>query len=656
MTKFKLSYLYAWLFISIFISLASLTYFIYALNNLGLFLSLIFTILIFYFLKKKLDKKYQKDLENSEKVKLKWKAIQNLSRQELIKIISSLFFFFTSLLALFIISYQSSTRAAIISPWSQVPAFFWPILILNLLSLISLLSQRLSKVQKVIILSLHFSFIFSLAAILYKLSYGFDSFIHQANLNFIKEFGFIRPKNPYYIGLYAPLLLINKLSTLDFSRLIRFFIPLFSAFSLPGLFLLLNNSKEGRGKYSFSALAILSLLLLGFSPFIISHPQSFAYLFLIVTIIFALTKLDFIFILFAALASLASHPLAGLISLFIALRSYLEKRENSFLYKLFQNNYFIFLASFLISLVPIWLISGFSKLNFNKNLLPFLAPQVLNSESYILSLAYNFIFNYHYLIPIFLVLSYFLRKKIFSKLGSSLNKFISFLSFSALASFLAYILTSFLDFPDLISYEQGDYAKRLLIISLILLMPIFYFSFDFFIKKLAKEDKRIKLVLSISFALVLAISIYSNYPRVDNYYNSRSYSSSKTDLLASLKIEQLAQGEKYFVLANQQVSAIALAQFGFIDRYLESPIGELYFYAIPTGSKLYQYYLKMVYEKASKATMLEAMDFLNLNLGYFIINKYWWASDKIISEAKLSADAWWELEAGELYIFEYKKP
>ena len=106
----------------------------------------------------------------------------------------------------------------------------------------------------------------------------------------------------------------------------------------------------------------------------------------------------------------------------------------------------------------------------------------------------------------------------------------------------------------------------------------------------------------------------------------------------------------------------ALREFGF-NRYYKLPLDkggwgdydEIYFYPIPTGGQLYQYYLGMVYEKPSRTTMVTAMDFANVSQAYFVLNKYWWAFPKILAEAKLEANSWSEVGNGEIYIFKYKK-
>jgi len=118
----------------------------------------------------------------------------------------------------------------------------------------------------------------------------------------------------------------------------------------------------------------------------------------------------------------------------------------------------------------------------------------------------------------------------------------------------------------------------------------------------------------------------------------------------------------YIVLANQQVSAAALREFGFKKYYkIQNEIDnrqstiDIFYYPIPTGGRLYQYYLDMVYKKPAKETMAEVMDFAGVRQSYFVLNKYWWAFPKILAEAKLEADSWTEIGQGEIYIFKYLK-
>jgi hypothetical protein len=53
--------------------------------------------------------------------------------------------------------------------------------------------------------------------------------------------------------------------------------------------------------------------------------------------------------------------------------------------------------------------------------------------------------------------------------------------------------------------------------------------------------------------------------------------------------------------------------------------------------------------------MLKAMDLVEVNEAYLIINKYWNESTKIINAAKLTADNWETVGGQEIFIFKYTR-
>jgi hypothetical protein len=61
----------------------------------------------------------------------------------------------------------------------------------------------------------------------------------------------------------------------------------------------------------------------------------------------------------------------------------------------------------------------------------------------------------------------------------------------------------------------------------------------------------------------------------------------------------------------------------------------------------------MVYEYPSQKTVKKAMEFTGVNEAYFVLNKYWWAFDKIKEEAKMEADSWGKIGNEDVYIFKY---
>jgi hypothetical protein len=285
-----------------------------------------------------------------------------------------------------------------------------------------------------------------------------------------------------------------------------------------------------------------------------------------------------------------------------------------------------------------------------------LNPSFLGQENFLLNFIYFFINNYFWFILVGAIIILFQRHRLWPNKDFKKAYSLQLLSLAALAAISAYLISRGFSFNSLINYEQNNYAARLPIIALIILLPIYWELFYYLSKRALKKTKTTQIILLIATAIIMTIAVYGSYPRFDNYFNSRGYSTSGSDIEAVHIIEKLAQGKTYIVLADQQVSAGALHEFGFHNRYLkDNKQEEIYFYPIPTGGPLYQYYLDMVYKNANRETMLRAMEFSQTKRAYLIINKYWWASDKIIAEAKLSADFWQKIDNGKVYIFEYRQ-
>ncbi|MBN2884781.1 hypothetical protein JXE04_02555 [Patescibacteria group bacterium] len=634
--NFKLSFPDFWLFLCLFISASALVYFLYALNIIGLITSLIITGLLYWKLEAKIKKP---PVIRDFKINFKF----------LIYSIISIIFISSAL----ILAFQARTEQAIISPWTLTNPWFFVMIALATISLLMALSQSASNIYKKILLSLYYFSIFSVAAIIYRLGYGFDPFIHQAAMSEINKYGFILPKTPYYLGQYSLIILLHKISGLSLSFLNQWLVPLSSALLLPQLIFYLFPT---RADHKIAWLSSPLILLLGFSPLIMTSPQNFSYLFLIATVIFIYKNFSWPLILFTAFATFAIHPLSGIPALVLSALYLLPQIKIKKVWlNWLKGPEIIFAVLFLTFCVSIWAAAGFSSLKLSSYNLSLLNPLFLNQESFFLNFVYFFINNYFWLILVGAILIFFQRHRLWPNKSLEQSHSLRLLSLTVLASISAYLISRGFSFNDLISYEQDNYAARLPIIALIVMLPLYWELFYYLAQQAFKQTKTVKIILLIISSLLITISVYSSYPRFDNYFNSRGYSTSATDIEAVHLVEDRAQGQTYLTLTDQQVSAGALREFGFHNRYLENNNQEIYFYPIPTGGPLYQYYLDMVYINANRETMLAAMDFAGVNRAYLIINKYWWASDKIIAEAKLSANYWQKLDNGKVYIFEYLK-
>ncbi len=643
------------LLVSLLVIYSALIYFFYSLNALGIIITLILTSLTFI----GLFKLNLLKLEDRSK-----KTIKKLDNKRLLTIITYLIFVLATFLELF----KARTDLALISPFEVISnSSFFLFYVLSLITLFLLISRKYFKQKtNLSLLSLHLFLSLSLALIVYKIAYGFDPFIHLAAVETIIDQGVIYPKTPYYLGQYGLITILSKISGFSASIISKLLVPLSASLILPRLafnfFQNLSLDKDSKGRVIL--ISSLSALTFTFSLFIISTPQNFAYLFLLLTIYSAIAKRPPAYTAIFALASAAIHPIAGIPAIIWSLWLIFKDQQKRFSQKARK-----FISASLLAagalLIPLALfISSGAKwhnlrLNYQSiwlTLKSLFMPAYSGSQDFLLNAVY-LINSYQKLIIIALIISgvliFFKNKTKLHFHDKDAYVWRGLLSIN-LSLVAAYILSSQISFNNIIAYEQNDFASRIISIIIIFSSPFIALSIYYVIKKIY-DLPRLKTRL-IFFALIIfyiSSSLYLAYPRFDKYFNSRGYSTSKYDLEAVRVIDGLAS-DKYLVLANQQVSAAALHVFGFTN-YLDSASGELYFYPIPTGGVLYNYYLDMVYESPSRETMLSVMELTQTKESYFVINKYWNDSSKIIKAAKLSADNWQALEDNNIFIFRYLK-
>jgi len=622
---------YILIIICLLSSIGAIVYFFYELNNFGVFLILLFSTIIFIIILL-LEKKYNKNKD--------FKNIKELNSLLLLKS-----FYLVIILSCFYILYNNRISEAIISPWQVLPNYFFILYALSIFILI-IISIK-SKKQIIWLISIHYFLSFSIAIIVYKLGYGFDPFIHNATMELIDKNGFVEPKPFYYLGQYSFIIILHKISFLPIALINKFLTPVLVSIYLP--ILLKSVLKKYFNNNKNINLTIITLLIIPFGFFISTTPQSLAYLFLILTLLYGLickSIFDLIIIYLLAFTALFIQPIAGIPAIIFTL--FLTIYHSDF--KKIKNIFYIIISFFSIISLPLafWFIeknnttvnTNLEKIQFfTKNLI----PKIPNSENFILNFIYLYAFNLKYIISFIVIAGIIIAIKNKKQCKIFIIYFIS-----SIALFFSYFLTKHFSFNFLISYERLNYANRILTVACIFLLPFILIAIYGFFNALSKQNKIIKNIFLIFIVILITTSFYISYPRFDNYYNSHGYSISNSDIKAVHWIENQTNSD-YIVLANQQVSATALREFGFKKYYKNN----IFYYPIPTGGQLYQYYLDMVYKKPSKQTMLSAMKLTGVNEGYFILNKYWWAFPKILREAKLEADSWIEIDNGNIFIFYY---
>ncbi len=627
-------------------------YFFLALNNLGLALSLALTISQLIISKKLIS-------QPPQTAELLSGADKNAGWLDRLAVLA----WWLLLICLFYLLGRARTGQSLVSPWSVVWPGFFALFFAAAFVLAWLAGRNRVKKYLPFLIAGHFLLLFSVAVIVYQLGYGFDPAVHQATVKLISQKGLVEPKPLYYLGQYGLEVILNKITAWPVSWLDKLLLPLLAAIFLPWELRRAFHRLAGRNLAAFLAVLASSL---PFSFLIVTTPQNLAYLFLLLAIGRSLTiesRFDLMLVFALSLTALSIQPIAGLPAIIFAGLIWLNSANIKPKTKTLLTAV-AFLAS--AGLLPLlfWLLTkpvnwtavltNLPKLKLNffwpQQFYPFLNPTYFWGQNFALAYVLAVLAG-AYLAWTKKTIS---REKIKIYLGLSLALIVSF------------FLTASLPFSFLISYERLNYARRLLLIAAFFALPLALVVLAEFGRRWQKQNRFVRLSWLALLAGLVTANFYLSYPRQDPYFNSRSYSTSIYDLKAVRWIDSRAGGD-YIVLANQQVSAAALAEFGF-KKYYHAQTGQpnnpagarptndslIFYYPIPTGGRLYSYYLKMIYQSPDRQTIKSACALAGVKRGYFVVNKYWWAFDKVVAEAKLSADNWTKFGQGQVYVFEYK--
>jgi len=592
-------------------------------------------------------------------------SINKLNKSQILLI----FAYFLFLSATFLELFFSTSTKSLISPWEVTSWRFFFFYILGLILLVKIIyANVLKNIATNLLIS---SFIFlslAVALIIYRLGYGFDPFIHQAAMEMIAKNSVIYPKTPYYLGQYNLIVSLNYLTGLSISFLNKITVPLVAALFLPLALSKLSKkiiTDNNKTKQVITSITTIIAIALVFNLFIATTPQNLSYIFLILTIFSGLIEKKPIKTLIFSLATAAIHPISGIPALiwssWLIFKTYQHKLAIKW-QKIISAS--ILYLSAIIMPLALFITSGAKIKNIKLSVAVILEPikniftyKYAGAQDWLLNLVYLIYNQYTLLIIALIGLGIYLFWKNKTDLKSELTQNYTWRGLLSvnISLGLAFILSTQINFPELINYEQSDFANRILIIILLFLSPFAIITISYLVEKIVKSQiKIIKIWWLAIFIFFITSSLYLAYPRFDKYFNSRGYSTGKLDIEAVQKISELSTQE-YIVLANQQVSAAALKTHGF-NNYYDSKFGPIYFYPIPTGGILYQYYLDMVYKNPDRKTMLEAMSLVGAQEGYLVINDYWHESGKIIKAAKLSADNYFEIGDKNIFIFQYLKP
>lgn len=534
----------------------------------------------------------------------------------------------------------------LITPWEVIPSSHFILYGLSMLCLLYLL-PRLQKKYSLLLLIVQYGWSFGIALIVYKLGYGYDPFIHQATVTAIEKLGRIYPTTFYYLGQYSLVTILHTIFGFTISLWDKLLVPMLAAIFLPiVLYQKLKTETVLKGPIA------LLLLLLPFTMFIVTTPQNLAYLWLIIMIFWSLrlhSRGDYIVVWLLACMTLFTQPIAGVPALFLAGLTSLPllpslRWQTIGRYLLLSGSVLALpLAFYVFTTVTSSEAVHITWPTFT-DLFNFLIPKNPYQETWYLNFTYFFSAARGLLITLLILggvyLAYLKRQ----------TAYLTTYGLGCLALLLSAILASTLDFHFLIDYERSDYPQRILTVAILCTLPFIILTLEDIWQRLAKQTAFIRLSWLIFVTLLLSLSLYLSYPRFDHYYNSHGYASSEADLTAVHWINDHAGSAPYIVLANQQTSALAIREFGF-KSYVNDT---MFYYPVPTGGPLYQYYLKLV-AHPEKTTVQAAMERAGVNQAYVVLNDYWWEAEKLGPELAAIADQTVTLQDGQIMVFSFTR-
>ncbi|MBI4098730.1 MAG: hypothetical protein HY437_01695 [Candidatus Magasanikbacteria bacterium] len=543
--------------------------------------------------------------------------------------------------------YQQGMLDAERSPWRLIdqPLFFGGVFIAG--ALLWLAARRQSPALRPLHLITFFALFVSVGVLIFKIGYGFDPFVHRATEEYILAHGVITPKPLWYVGQHALVVALAHLSALPLSWIDKLLLPAAASFFLVGwLYVIAPQSWHERG--------LLFLLLPLASWFTTTTPQGLAnllYLILVLQLALLLrNKISWHLPILTVVATATLHPATALPALILLIAAALTRRQ-------VRLRFVIPLATLAALLLPLLFFINEWRAGtlptFGSVLSRAVARLTLPDISLLQNSFYAFA-NATYTARIITVL--FAAGCTLYGIAKLKNKewWRPYILTASILVPSAVLIYFFNELPRVIYYEQNDYVLRTLWIIGFTLLPFFWYGGRAFLDHLRTRRLSVQALVILALAAGMTTNLYLLYPRVDRVVNHRGYTTGQADLATVDFIEFQNPEGNYVVLANQSVSAAALRQLGF--KYdIKTSDGSLFFYAIPTGGTLYQYYLRMVDEAPTTDVAKEVLAYTNAERVYLVLNDYWWRDYRIAEEAKKSADFWTTISGGATTVFAWEK-
>lgn len=550
------------------------------------------------------------------------------------------------------------------SPWDAAPRDIFVLFALAIGATLIVAHGSLSAGAALVAAAGATVFAASIAALTYKIGFGFDPFLHRATEQMIFADGAVFPKPFYYLGQYAAVTIIARFLGGHVSTIDHALVPVTLALVIPAAYYALRRSFTWpSGQSAAGAVAVLALPLASFAS---TTPQGFANALFLITACLALPaslgRFPVLPLVVLALASAVTHPLAGVpLLLFVAIiaasRGHLA----------FGPARFRQVLPYLLAAVGVLALPAIFLLNSLLTGADITLGTAAGSDSIIetlrgtnsvptrrYDLLLDFVYGWKSVRTAAIIAAAAIGLALLRRASGAWKAWL----LGALVCCGNFVLLkTMVQFPFLIAYERSSYADRLFELGLFLMAPLMCAAAAWAFARAAHGRLLLRAFGVALAAAVITSSLYLAYPRRDQYEASRGWSTSAADIEAVQSIAADAGDATYVVLTNQSVAAAAVHEFGF-RRYFDSQDptapGPVFFYPIPTGGPLYSLFLDMNDARGARHAALAAMDLAGVDLAYYAVSYYWWDAQRITVEAQNEADRFWAI-GSDVYIFRYER-
>lgn len=515
--------------------------------------------------------------------------------------------------ALLAMLFLSRTDQGVVSPWKVLPASIFPLYALTLLALM-LINESLPGRFRRFAWFVQCFIAFSTSAIIYRLGFGFDPFIHQAAVRSLVTHNDIQLPSILYVGQYALEGALVRLTRVSIRLLDPFLLPVLgtwaSAYLVPKALRLWKSGLDA---------SPWPILLLTFAPFTFTVPYYGAHLALFVGIVLLphlKTRSGYGLAFLLSAFALFLHPLLAIPLIVLIGGAIISERFP----KLAGPLAFVATLGGLAVAFAVYVhqLGGTIAAPNAKALsdawhIVTAFPFATHNWAWYVTVFYKFFHVWPWLMAACGWYGY-------RFLPDGLRPLARVLVGTAAALFIVALgLAASVRFENIASTEQFEFALRLRAAIPVLFLPGLFLLAD------RVRDSLTHAARTIAYGTVAAFCgaiWYLSYPQANVFVMGSVPGLSATEIRVVQKIESLSGQAAYAALTPQMVSAAALQQIGF-ERSLSKESVQSYPYAIPTGGALYKTYMGL-WKGASVTSTLQDARSLTNQTQIFIVLPYSW--------------------------------